>query len=65
MKPSKNGVAIAIWGVELLLSALGIEFEAGSVAKVVEAVVVFISFLLMVWNQLDRTDVKNFFLKLK
>lgn len=62
---SKNGIAIAVIGIEMLLSAVGVEFEAGSVAKMVEGLVVLVSFLLMVWNQRDRVDVKNFFLKLR
>lgn len=62
---SKNGIAIAVIGLEFVLKALGVEFEAGSAEKVVEGAVVLVSFLLMVWNQLDRVDVKNFFLKLR
>lgn len=62
---SKNGIAIAVIGLEFVLKALGVEFEAGSAEKFVEGAVVVVSFLLMVWNQLGRADVKNFFLKLK
>lgn len=60
---SKNGVALAVLIIEALLSSLGVEFEAGSVSKVVEGVVILISLLLMVWNQLNRDDVKWFVLK--
>ena len=60
---SKNGVGLTILLIELLLSSLGIEFEAGSVAKVVEGGLVVLSFLLMVWNQLTRKDVTGFLFK--
>lgn len=60
---SKNGVGLTILLIELLLSSLGIEFEAGSVARVVEGGLVVLSFLLMVWNQLTRRDVTGFLFK--
>lgn len=63
MTYSKNGIALAILGVEFLLSSLGVEFDEGSVAKVVEAVVLLVSFLLMVWNQVERPDTAWFIFK--
>lgn len=65
MIPSKNGVAVSIFIVEAMLTSLGIEFEAGSVAKIVEGSVVLAALLLAVWNQIDRENVKWFLLKLK
>lgn len=60
---SKNGVALAVLGLEFILSSLGFEFDPGSVSKAVEATVVLTSFLFMVWNQLQREEVKAFFFK--
>jgi hypothetical protein len=60
---SKNGLALIVLVAEALLSSLGVEFEAGTVAKAVEGVVIVISLGLMVWNQLSREDVKWFVLK--
>ncbi len=60
---SKNGIALGVLIVEALLSALGIEFEAGSVDKAVEGAVIVGAFILAIWNQLDRTDTKWFFFK--
>jgi hypothetical protein len=60
---SKNGVALAVLGLEFILTSIGVEFEAGSVARVVEGSVVVGSFLLMVWNQITRKDSKFFIFK--
>lgn len=60
---SKNGIGLAILLIEALLSSIGIEFDEGSIAKVVEGVVVLTGFLLMIWNQLDRRDVHWFIFK--
>lgn len=60
---SKNGIALVVLVVEGLLSAIGIEFEPGTVAKAVEGVVVAGSIILMVVNQLNREDVEHFVLK--
>jgi hypothetical protein len=60
---SKNGIALLVLALEMVLSSLGIEFEPGSVAKVVEGIVILISLILMVWNQYNREDVEWFILK--
>jgi hypothetical protein len=57
---SKNGIALAVLTLEALLSALGVEFEPGTIAKAVEGVVIFGALLLAVWNQLTREDVAWF-----
>jgi hypothetical protein len=62
---SKNGIALAVLAVEALLSALGIEFEPGTVARAVEGILITASLLLMIWNQLMRYDIQWFFLKQK
>ncbi len=60
---SKNGIALTVLAVEFILSSLGVEFETGSVEHTIEAVVVLVSFLLMVWNQVNRTDTFGFLFK--
>ena len=60
---SRNGIALAVLTLEAILSALGIEFEAGSVEKVVEGVVIALSLGLAIYNQIDRTDVEWFVFK--
>jgi hypothetical protein len=60
---SKNGIALAVLVVEAVLSAVGVEFEAGTVTKAVEGVVVTLALLLAIWNQLDRSDVSWFVFK--
>lgn len=60
---SKNGVALAIIIGEAILSSLGVEFEPGSLEKIAEGVVVTIGLILAVVNQVDRSDVHNFFFK--
>lgn len=60
---SKNGIALAVLVIEALLSSIGVEFDPGSVAKVVEGFVVLAALLLAIWNQVDRADVSWFVLK--
>lgn len=60
---SKNGVAVSILVIEAILSAVGLEFEAGTVAKAVEGTLVAAGLLLAIWNQLNREDVRAFFFK--
>lgn len=60
---SKNGIALAVLIVEAILSALGIEFDAGTVEKAVEGTLVAVALILAVWNQINRPDVKGFVLK--
>ncbi len=60
---SKNGIALAVLILEAVLSAMGVEFEVGSVEKVVEGVVVLVALALAIRNQMDRVDVRGFFFK--
>lgn len=60
---SKNGIALSVLVVEFILASLGIEFEVGSIERTVQAIAVLVSFILMVWNQIDRMDTKWFVLK--
>jgi uncharacterized membrane protein len=63
MNLSKNGLALTVLIAEALLSALGIEFEPGTVAKGVEGFVIVLALLSAIYNQLKREDVKAFILK--
>ena len=60
---SKNGIALGILIVEALLSALGIEFDPGTLEKGIEGILIIGALLLAVWNQITRPDVKAFVLK--
>ncbi len=60
---SKNGIALAVLILEAVLSAMGVEFEVGSVEKVVEGVVVLVALALAIRNQMDRVDIRGFFFK--
>jgi len=60
---SKNGIALGVLIVEALLSALGVEFEAGTVEKAVEGFFVTVALILAVYNQITRPDVAGFFFK--
>jgi hypothetical protein len=60
---SKNGVAVAVFVLQGLLSSLGVEFEAGSVEKALEGVIMFMALALAVYNQVMRSDTKWFLFK--
>lgn len=60
---SKNGIGLIVLVAEAILSALGVEFEPGTVGKAVEGVAVAAALIAMAWNQFDRSDVKWFILK--
>jgi hypothetical protein len=60
---SKNGIAVIILVVEGLLSALGVEFEPDTVGRAVEGIVVAVSLILLVVNQLGRDNVSMFIFK--
>ena len=60
---SKNGIALSVLVIEFILASLGVEFEVGSIERTVEAIFVLASFILMIWNQIDRTDIKLFLFK--
>ena len=53
---SKNGVGVAVMLVEGLLTAFGVDFEAGSIAKWVEGTIYVGGLILMLWHQVERTD---------
>lgn len=56
MTISKNGTAIAVFAIEGILKMFGVEFDEGSVLALVNAVVVTISFLTMVYHQVAERD---------
>lgn len=56
---SKNGIALLV----LALSMFGINVAEESLIETISAVGTVISFLLMVWNQYQRSDVSFFFWK--
>jgi hypothetical protein len=60
---SKNGTALAVLIIEAFLSSIGVEFEAGSIEKVVEGMLIGAALIVMAWNQLMRPNVKAFFFK--
>lgn len=57
---STNGIALVVLVLEALLSSLGIEFDAGSVEKAVEGILVAGALILAVRNQLQRGDIRHF-----
>lgn len=60
---SKNGIALIILVVEAGLSAIGVEFDPGTIEKLVEGGLILAALLLAIWNQVTRPDVKGFILK--
>lgn len=56
---SKNAAGIVV----LVLSLFGAEVSESAIVELITAVTTAVSILLMVWNQLQRPDVKSFFLK--
>lgn len=56
---SKNAAAILI----VMLSFLGLEVGEDTALEVISAIGTFISFMILIWNQLDRRDTKWFFFK--
>lgn len=60
---SKNGIALTVLLIEALLSALGVEFDAGTVERAIEGTLIAASLILMVWNQINREDVRLFLFK--
>lgn len=56
---SKAGIGATIVTVlEFIFPLLGIDVPTGSIAGVVEATATVVGFVLLVWGQLDRTDLK-------
>jgi hypothetical protein len=60
---SKNGIGLSIIIIETILSALGVEFEPGTVARMVEGIVIAVSMALLIWNQIDRPEIHSFIFK--
>ena len=60
---SKNGIGVAVLVIEYALRSLNIEVPGGAVAEAINGLVVFGSFVLLIWNQLDRPNVHAFFFK--
>jgi len=58
---SKNAVAILV----LFLSFIGLEVTEDGLWEVVSAITTIVSFAVMIWNQVKRTDVYNFIFKKK
>lgn len=56
---SKNAAGI----VFLFASVIGLDLAESDVAEFISALGTIVSFGLMVWNQVDRSDTKWFFFK--
>lgn len=56
---SKNGVALIV----LIATLFGLDVPQQAVESGIEGILAFVSLLLMIWNQLDRPDIKGFFFK--
>lgn len=56
---SKNGIALLV----LALSTVGVNVAEDSLVELISAIGTIVSFLLMVWNQYQRTNVSFFFWK--
>lgn len=61
MNLSKNAAGIVV----LILSLLGVEVGEDTIIEFIGALTTVISIGLMIWNQLDRPDIKVFFFKKK
>jgi len=58
---SKNAVSLIV----LFLGFIGIEVGEDTILEVISAVLTIAGFVGMLWNQIGRTDVYNFFFKKK
>jgi hypothetical protein len=56
---SKNAAGIVV----LLASVFGLELSEDSIVEVIAAIGTVVSFALMIWNQVGRSDVEGFFFK--
>lgn len=59
MNISKNAAGI----VALILSLLGVEIGEDTILEFIGALTTVLSIGVMIWNQLDRPDIKGFFFK--
>jgi len=58
---SKNAVAILV----LFLSFIGLEVTEDGIFELISAITTVVSFAMMILNQLERSNVYNFFFKKK
>lgn len=56
---SKNAAGIVV----LILSLFGVEIGEDTIVELISALTTALSIGLMIWNQLDRRDIKGFFWK--
>jgi len=56
---SKNGIALLI----LALSTIGVNVAETELIEFLSALGSVLSFIMMVWNQYQRTDIDSFFWK--
>lgn len=59
MNVSKNAAGI----VGLILSLFGLELGEDTIIELISALTTVVTIGLMIWNQLDRPDIKGFFFK--
>jgi hypothetical protein len=59
MNMSKNAAGIVV----LILSLFGVEVGEDTIVELISALTTALSIGLMIWNQLDRPDIKGFFWK--
>lgn len=59
MNLSKNAAGIVV----LILSLVGVQVGEDTIVELIGALTTSISIGLMIWNQLDRRDIKGFFWK--
>lgn len=59
MNLSKNAAGIVV----LILSLVGVQVGEDTIVELIGALTTSISIGLMIWNQLDRPDIKGFFWK--
>lgn len=59
---SKNGAGLAILLVTLF-AFVGVDLDLDTATGIIEAVALVASTVLMIWNQVTRSDVTNFFFK--
>lgn len=59
MNISKNAAGLTM----LMLSLFGVEVGEDTIIELVSSLTTVISVGLMIWNQIDRPDIKGFFFK--
>lgn len=56
---SKNGAGLVV----LILSLLGVQVAESQIVELITSITTVFSLLLMIWNQLQRSDVTGFLFK--